>query len=54
MSETLSDASAEPGADVISPLPKVIEQPKPGGVNCTMRSPSNGATSSSSRQPSLS
>ena len=45
-------ALAEPGAAVVSPRPNVIEVAEPGGVNWTMRSPSIGATSSSSRQPS--
>ena len=30
MSETVSPASAEPGAAVVSPLPNVIEVPEPG------------------------
>jgi len=44
-------ASAEPGAAVVSPKPNVTEVPERGGVNWTMRSPSSGATSSSSLQP---
>ena len=52
MSETVRLASAEPGAAVVSPVPNVIEVAEPGGVNWTMRSPSSGAASSSSLQPS--
>ena len=40
------------GEPVGSPRPNVIEAGEPGGVNWTKRSPSIGATSSSSRQPS--
>jgi hypothetical protein len=51
MSEVVNVDAAEPGAAVVTPIPNVIEHPEPGGVNWTIRSPSIGATSSSSRQP---
>jgi hypothetical protein len=51
MSEAVNVDAAEPGAAVVTPIPNVIEHPEPGGVNWTIRSPSIGVTSSSSRQP---
>lgn len=44
-------APGRAGRAVVSPVPNVIEVPEPGGVNWTMRRPSIGATSPSSRQP---
>ena len=51
MSETISAPTAVPGADPVTPLPKLTEQPEPGGVNWTIRTFFAGATSSSSLQP---
>ena len=53
-SDTINPPSADPGAAAVSPVPNVIDDGDPGGVNWTIRSPSNGATSLSSLQPSRS
>ena len=42
----------EPGAAAVMPVPKMIEHPEPGGVNCTIRKPLSKGKSASSRQPS--
>jgi hypothetical protein len=36
------------------PLPTMIEQPEPGGVSWTTRTPSTGLESTSTTKPSLS
>ncbi len=42
-----------PGSDAVRPVPKWIEHPEWGGVNCTIRKSSPTARSASSRQPRL-
>jgi hypothetical protein len=43
---------AEPGACSVTDLPKMTDVGEPGGVTCTTRKESSGATSASSLQPS--
>jgi hypothetical protein len=45
---------SEPGTPSPMPLPTMIEQPDPGGVNWTIRTPSIGLSSTSTSKPNLS
>ena len=42
----------EPGAAVVTPVPKMIAPAEPGGVSCTTRKSGPGEKSASSRHPS--